>query len=80
MGSGGGNPDPVHARQLQIEDRHLGVQLADQPQGLGSIAGLGDQFELGALLDVAGESVAKQWMVIGDQHPGASVRGHDPGF
>ena len=68
--AGGG--EAVHARHLDVEDREVGLRLADELDGLVAAAGLADDLVALFLEDLL-QVEADDRLVLGDDDPGRFV-------
>ena len=67
--------DAFHPRHPQVEQHHIGTMLLPRLDGLDAIAGLGDHFEIGFLIDDVGDAGPEQRVVVDEEHARASRRG-----
>jgi hypothetical protein len=62
-------------RHADVDHHQLGRLLGDQGQELGGVAGLADDLEAGTL-EQAGQPLAEQHVVLGQDHPQLGRRRH----
>jgi len=59
---------PGGARDEQVQQQYVGVQLLEQGEGLGRVAGLPDDVNVRLVLQKEAQSVAHDLVVVGTQH------------
>ena len=60
--------DAFHDRHAQIEQRHVGVIALVRGNGFDTVAGFGNDLQIGLLIDDVRDAGAKQRVIVDDEH------------
>ena len=60
--------DAFHHRHAQVEQRDVGMVLLERGDRLDAVDGLGDDLQIGLLVDDVGDAGAHQRVIVDEQH------------